>query len=130
MIDIKLIEQKIELETELKDAKLWLAQKELVSYNVYKEANPTSREAMDKVVSRLKLEDDSWLEKEADLITKEVMYKKVALIVDVLNNTLNAMSRHSDISKSYLHTACRPPEICRKPYGGRWRRTCPGRRCG
>ena len=102
MLDIKLIEQKIELETELKDAKLWLAQKELVSYNVYKEANPTSREAMDKVVSRLKLEDDSWLEKEADLITKEVMYKKVALIVDVCNNTLNAMSRHSDISKSYF----------------------------
>ena len=102
MLDIKLIEQKIELETELKDAKLWLAQKELVSYNVYKEANPTSREAMDKVVSRLKLEDDYWLEKEADLITKEVMYKKVALIVEVLNNTLNAMSRHSDISKSYF----------------------------
>ena len=102
MLDIILIEQKIELETELKDAKLWLAQKELVSYNVYKEANPTSREAMDKVVSRLKLEDDSWLEKEADLIIKEVMYKKVALIVDVLNNTLNAMSRHSDISKSYF----------------------------
>ena len=102
MVDIKLIEQKIELETELKDAKLWLAQKELVSYNVYKEANPTSREAMDKVVSRLKLEDDSWLEKESDLITKEVMYKKVALIVEVLNNTLNAMSRHSDISKNYF----------------------------
>ena len=102
MLDIKLIEQKIELETELKDAKLWLAQKEVVEYNNFKEANPTSREAMDKVVSRLKLEDDSWLEKEADLITKEVMYKKVALIVEVLNNTLNAMSRHSDISKSYF----------------------------
>lgn len=102
MIDIKLLQLKIELETELKDAKLWLAQKELVSYNVYKEANPTSRESMDKVVSRLKLEDDSWLEREADLIIKEVMYKKVALIVDILNNTLNAMSRHSDISKRYF----------------------------
>ena len=102
MLDIKLIEQKIELETELKDAKLWLAQKELVSYNVYKEANPTSREAMDKVVSRLKLEDETWLEKEAELIMKEVMYKKVALVVEVLNNTLNAMSRHKDISKGYF----------------------------
>ena len=40
MLDIKLIEQKIELETELKDAKLWLAQKEVVEYNNFKEANP------------------------------------------------------------------------------------------
>lgn len=102
MLDIKVLQLKIELETELKDAKLWLNQKEVVEYNNFKEANPTSREAMDKVVSRLKLEDDSWMEKEADLITKEVMYKKVALIVEVLNNTLNAMSRHSDISKSYF----------------------------
>ena len=102
MINIKLIEQKIELETELKDAKLWLAQKEVLEYSVYKEANPSSREAMDKVVARLKMEDETWLEREAELISKEVTYKKVALIIEVLNNTLNAMSRHSDISKSYF----------------------------
>ena len=102
MLDIKLIEQKIELETELKDAKLWLAQKETLEYSVYKEANPSDKSALDKVVAKLKMNDDSWLEKEAELITKEVMYKKVALIVEVLNNTLNAMSRHSDISKSYF----------------------------
>ena len=102
MLDIKLIEQKIELETELKDAKLWINQKEVVEYNTFKEANPSSREAMDKVVARLKMEDETWLEREADLITKEVTYKKVALIIEVLNNTLNAMSRHSDISKSYF----------------------------
>ena len=102
MIDIKLIEQKIELETELKDAKLWLNQKEVLEYSVYKEANPSSREAMDKIVAKLKMEDETWLEKEGELISKEVTYKKVALIIEVLNNTLNAMSRHSDISKGYF----------------------------
>ena len=102
MINVKLIEQKIELETELKDAKLWLAQKEVLEYSVYKEANPSSREAMDKVVAKLKMEDEIWLEKESELISKEVTYKKVALIIEVLNNTLNAMSRHSDISKNYF----------------------------
>ena len=102
MLDIKLIEQKIELETELKDAKLWLNQKEIVEYTNFKEANPSSREAMDKVVAKLKMEDEIWLEREADLISKEVTYKKVALIIEVLNNTLNAMSRHEDISKKYF----------------------------
>lgn len=102
MIDIKLIEQKIDLETELKDAKLWINQKEVVEYNTFKEANPTSREAMDKVIARLKMEDETWLEKEAELVYKEVTYKKVALIIEVLNNTLNAMSRHEDISKGYF----------------------------
>ena len=102
MINVKLIEQKIDLETELKDAKLWINQKEVVEYNTFKEANPSSREAMDKVVARLKMEDETWLEREADLITKEVTYKKVALIIEVLNSTLNAMSRHEDISKKYF----------------------------
>lgn len=102
MINVKLIELKIELETELKDAKLWVNQKEIVEYTNFKEANPSSREAMDKVIARLKMEDEIWLEREADLITKEVTYKKVALIIEVLNSTLNAMSRHEDISKKYF----------------------------
>jgi thioesterase domain-containing protein len=102
VINVKLIEQKIELETELKDAKLWINQKEIVEYTNFKEANPSSREAMDKVIAKLKMEDEIWLEREAELISKEVIYKKVALIIEVLNNTLNAMSRHEDISKKYF----------------------------
>ncbi len=102
MLDIKLIELKIELETELKDLKLWLAQKEIVEYNTYKEANPTDKSAMDKIVSKLKMNDETWLEKEQELIEKDVAYKKVSLIVESLLATLGAMSRHESISKDYF----------------------------
>jgi hypothetical protein len=61
---------KYNLNTQRDYLKLKLEQKELVEYTTWraKEENTTSREAMDKVVARLKLEDESWMLEEADLI--------------------------------------------------------------
>ena len=61
---------KYNLNTQRDYLKLKLEQKELVEYSNWraKDENATSREAMEKVVAKLKLESDSWLNEEADLI--------------------------------------------------------------
>ena len=61
---------KYNLNTQRDYLKLKLEQKELVEYNNWraKDENASSREAMEKVVARLKLENDTWLNEEADLI--------------------------------------------------------------
>ena len=66
--------------------KLKLEQKELVEYTNWKskEENVGSREAMDKVVARLKLESDTWLNEEADLIELKNRAILVGNIYDVL----------------------------------------------
>jgi len=55
----KALENTIEL-------KAWLERKEITAYMVWKNQpeNEKSREAMDKVVARLKLLDEEWLQKE------------------------------------------------------------------
>ena len=61
---------KYNLNTQKDYLKLKLEQKELVEYSNWraKDENASSREAMDKVVAKLKLENDTWLLEEADLI--------------------------------------------------------------
>ena len=61
---------KYNLNTQKDYLKLKLEQKELVEYSNWraKDENINNREAMDKVVARLKLESDTWLNEEADLI--------------------------------------------------------------
>lgn len=61
---------KYNLNTQRDYLKLKLEQKELVEYTNWKakDENINNREAMDKVVARLKLESDTWLNEEADLI--------------------------------------------------------------
>lgn len=77
---------KYNLNTQRDYLKLKLEQKELVEYTSWraKEENTTSREAMDKVVARLKLENDTWLNEEADLIEIKNKATLVGNIYDVL----------------------------------------------
>src|SRR5574344_659836 len=71
--------------------KLKLEQKELVEYNNWKskEENASSREAMDKVVARLKLESESWMLEEAGLIEIKNKATLVGNIYDTLMSYLN-----------------------------------------
>lgn len=77
---------KYNLNTQRDYLKLKLEQKELVEYSNWKskEENTTSREAMDKVVARLKLESDTWLNEEADLIELKNKATLVGNIYDIL----------------------------------------------
>ena len=71
--------------------KLKLEQKELVEFNNWKskEENVNSREAMEKTVARLKLEDESWMLEEADLIEIKNKATLVGNIYDVLVGYIN-----------------------------------------
>ena len=77
---------KYNLNTQRDYLKLKLEQKELVEYSNWraKDENINNREAMDKVVARLKLESDSWLNEEADLIEIKNKATLVGNIYDTL----------------------------------------------
>ena len=77
---------KYNLNTQRDYLKLKLEQKELVEYTNWKsmEENINSREAMEKVIARLKLESDTWLNEEADLIELKNKATLVGNIYDVL----------------------------------------------
>jgi uncharacterized protein YdaL len=77
---------KYNLNTQRDYLKLKLEQKELVEYTNWraKDENASSREAMEKVVARLKLENDSWLNEEADLIELKNKATLVGNIYDTL----------------------------------------------
>ena len=77
---------KYNLNTQRDYLKLKLEQKELVEYSNWKakEENTTSREAMEKVVAKLKLENESWLNEEADLIELKNKATLVGNIFDTL----------------------------------------------
>ena len=77
---------KYNLNTQRDYLKLKLEQKELVEYTGWraKDENINSREAMDKVVARLKLEDASWLNEEVDLIELKNRATLAGNIYDVL----------------------------------------------
>ena len=77
---------KYNLNTQRDYLKLKLDQKELVEYSNWraKEENTTSREAMEKTIARLKLEDESWMLEEADLIELKNKATLVGNIFDTL----------------------------------------------
>ena len=77
---------KYNLNTQRDYLKLKLEQKELVEYTNWKskEENSASREAMEKVVARLKLENDTWLNEEADLIELKNKATLVGNVYEVL----------------------------------------------
>ena len=87
----EIIAIKYSLNTQRDYLKLKLEQKELVEYNNWraKEENINSREAMDKVVARLKLESDSWLNEEVNLIEIKNKATLVGNIYDTLIVYLN-----------------------------------------
>ena len=82
---------KYNLNTQKDYLKLKLEQKELVEYSNWrvKDENINNREAMDKVVARLKLENDTWLNEEADLIELKNKATLVGNIYDTLIVYLN-----------------------------------------
>ena len=82
----EIIAIKYNLNTQRDYLKLKLEQKELVEYTNWraKDENVNSREAMEKVVARLKLENDTWLNEEADLIELKNKATLVGNIYDVL----------------------------------------------
>ena len=82
---------KYNLNTQRDYLKLKLEQKELVEYTNWraKDENVNSREAMEKTVAKLKLEDDNWLNEEADLIELKNKATLVGNIYDVLIGYIN-----------------------------------------
>ena len=77
---------KYNLNTQRDYLKLKLEQKELVEFNNWraKEGNANSREAMEKTIARLKLESETWLNEEADLIELKNKATLVGNIFDTL----------------------------------------------
>ena len=102
MLNIKLLQLKIELERSYKELKLELKQTELVQYASYKLANPQDKSAKEKIIDSLKLVDDQWLLQEEELLAKEGHLKIVNLIIDTLQGTIGAMSFHKEIDKDYF----------------------------
>lgn len=102
MINVKLIEQKIELERSYKELKLELKQKELVQYASYKLVNAQDKSSKEKIIDSLKLADDQWLLQEEELLAKEGHLKIVNLVIDTLQGTIGAMSFHKEIDKDYF----------------------------
>ena len=82
---------KYNLNTQRDYLKLKLEQKELVEFNNWKsmEENIGSRESMDKTIARLKLEDESWMLEEVDLIELKNKATLAGNIYDVLIVYLN-----------------------------------------
>ena len=100
---------KYNLNTQRDYLKLKLEQKELVEYTNWraKEENVNSREAMEKVVARLKLENDTWLNEEADLIELKNKATLVGNIYDVLVGYINqGISKEvvDRMSEEYIET--------------------------
>lgn len=100
---------KYNLNTQRDYLKLRLEQKELVEYTNWraKDENASSREAMEKVVARLKLENDTWLNEEADLIELKNKATLVGNIYDVLVGYINqGISKEviDKISDDYIET--------------------------
>ena len=87
----EIIAIKYNLNTQRDYLKLKLEQKELVEFNNWKsmEENINSREAMDKTIARLKLENDTWLNEEADLIELKNKATLAGNIYDVLVGYIN-----------------------------------------
>ena len=98
---------KYNLNTQKDYLKLKLEQKELVEYSNWraKDENIGSRESMEKTVARLKLESDSWLNEEVDLIELKNKATLAGNIYDVLVGYINqGLSKESvdKIANEYI----------------------------
>lgn len=100
MLKVDYIRSREEVAGKVAELKLWLSQKEVISYNNWKALpeNEKSRDAMDKVVAKLKLEDDNWLEKEVELRELEPRLKSM----DVCLNAIMAVLQSNKYEASVL----------------------------
>ena len=85
----KLIDVLAAKRQERDELKLWLSQKEVVEYNNWKLNNEKDRTAMDKVVAKLKLEDDEWMNKEQDYIAVENEYRKFMNTYEIVKGLIS-----------------------------------------
>ena len=100
---------KYNLNTQKDYLKLKLEQKELVEYSNWraKDENIGSREAMEKVVAKLKLENDTWLNEEADLIELKNKATLVGNVYEVLVGYINqGLSKEvvDNMAEEYIKT--------------------------
>ena len=100
---------KYNLNTQRDYLKLKLEQKELVEYTNWraKEENINSREAMEKTVAKLKLENDTWLNEEANLIELKNKATLVGNVYEVLVGYIGqGISKEvvDKISEEYIKT--------------------------
>jgi hypothetical protein len=79
----KLVEKMNEMNRKTIELKVWLEQKEVIEYNTWKEDNKTDRSAMDKVVAKLKLEDDNWLLQENEYYQAKIELDKLKSIYNI-----------------------------------------------
>lgn len=91
MIDLKIIKAQLQLNTVVKELKLWLSQKETVTYKNHKTNNPTDKSAMDKIVSSYKADDEVWLSKEEELIQCELALKNITMLYNILMESLKCV---------------------------------------
>lgn len=86
-----LLKIKLNINTKKDLLKLELDQKEIVQYNAWKSLpdNEKSREALEKVVAKLKLEDENWLNQEEELVILKNKATIVNNIVDMAQSYLN-----------------------------------------
>jgi len=92
MLKVDYIRSREEVAGKVAELKIWLAQKEVISYNNWKALpeNEKSRDAMDKVVAKLKLQDDNWLEKEVELRELEPRLKSMDLCINTIIGVLQS----------------------------------------
>jgi len=86
-----LLKIKLNLGTKKDMLKLALDQKEIVQYNAYKatEIGSKDRSSLEKVVARLKLEDETWLEQEEALVLLKNKATVVNNIIELLQGYIN-----------------------------------------
>ena len=94
MKNIIKIKYNINLERDM--LKLKLEQKEIVQYNSWKAIpeNTSSREAMEKVVAKLKLDDSTWLEEESNLL---VLKNRATLVNNLYEVLVGYIGKDYDI---------------------------------
>lgn len=95
MLDINLVNRKVELEQQVLDLKLWLSQKEELGYSdfISKPDNEKFvKSAKDKVVAQIKMADESWLNKELELFELEKDLRVIKSRYDILVETLRCAS--------------------------------------
>ena len=99
---IELMQMLNEAREKMTELKLWLSQKEVVEYFNWKQANPSDRTAMDKVIAQLKMNDDVWLEKEEEYYKWQNRYTYVKNIYDIVNNMMQREDYTRDDIDSFI----------------------------
>lgn len=95
MIDPQIIKTKLGLDDAVRHHKVWVAQREIESYNKWyndPENEKDRRMAKEKVIDILKVNDEEWQAMEAMLTQKELELRRANLVLEVLQNTLRALS--------------------------------------